>query len=151
MYFFRILWMVDLGWAWLVGFSAGLTDVTVVTNGPLPLVRGDRSHLVTHPLSSSRLTWIHPLAVWAPRKVLAHKFFPASHWLTFVMPFQSKSSVVVQSKGESFQGHQGKEEKRLWPSLQSTTWLPFKYRGWIGGPANCYLDQENLEHISWIF
>lgn len=54
--------MVDLGWAWLVGFSAGLTDVTVVTNGPLPLVRGDRSHLVTHPLSSSRLTWIHPLA-----------------------------------------------------------------------------------------
>ena len=23
MYFFGILWMVDLGWAWLVGFSAG--------------------------------------------------------------------------------------------------------------------------------
>lgn len=66
--------MVDLGWAWLVGFSAGLTDVTVVTNGPLPLVRGDRVTW-SHPLSSSRLTWIHPLAALGTRKVLALQAF----------------------------------------------------------------------------
>ena len=50
------------GWlAFLLGL-ARLTDVTVVTNGPLPLVRGgDRRHLVTRPSSSGRLTWAHPL------------------------------------------------------------------------------------------
>ena len=80
------------------------------------------SHAPSHPAS-----WLGLILwrIWAPRKVLAHKLFPASHWLTFATaPFPKQIfSDNSESKAESFQGHQGKDEKRLWPSLQSTTCL----------------------------
>lgn len=68
-----------------------------------------------------------------------------------MLPFQSKSSVVVQSKGESFQGHPRKEEAFVTIFAVNYMISPLNTEGELEGPANCYLDQENLEHISWIF